>query len=438
MSTIYPPNLLKTIILESQEEDLPSLYPRDLQVELDASKPVIISGVRRAGKSSYLTLIQQELLSSRGVARENICSINFVDERIRPLRTELLTEIESSYRELYPDSDTAEVYWFFDEIHIVPEWEYFVDRLARKCQNKIFISGSSAKLASGEIASSLRGRPLVYELFPLSFKEILGINELSVTPPATRLIPRIKKLAQQYVTDGGFPESLQTSIQLRHRIHSEYYRAILLRDIVERHEPKNPRLVEVVLKELTSQIGLLTSFSRIERRLEAAGTKTSLSTVLDYFDWAKEAYYLYQIELFSGSLQKRRVNPVKLYAVDSGLVNSVSASLNQNIGRLFENVIYSHLRRESRDIFYYKTRSNYEVDFVMVSGRSKRLVQVAYDLSDPDTRFREMRALEEGMQELEVKQAVLVNNNLDEVINTKAGDIVIVPAWRYLGAHAIA
>jgi predicted AAA+ superfamily ATPase len=356
---------------------------------------------------------------------------------MRPHRSELLTDLEVAYRELYPNSEEQEVYWFFDEIHLVPEWEYFIDRLGRKQKNKIFITGSSAKLASGEIASVLRGRPLVYELFPFSFREILNKYELSVSPPSPRLLPRIKQLSDQYLLHGGFPEVLEVTSQERHRIHSEYYRAIILRDMVERHEPRNPRIVEVVLKELTSQIGLLTSFSRIERRLAATGTKTSLSAILDYFSWAKEAYYLESIELYTESLQKRRVNPVKIYGVDSGLIHSVSASFNENTGRLFENMIYSNIRRHHHEISYYKTKRDYEIDFVVANGKEPLLIQAAYDISDPETRFRELRALEAGMEELKGERSFLITHQQEEEVETGAGIIKIVPAWRFLGEGSL-
>ena len=148
------------------------------------------------------------------MARQNICSINFVDERLRPLKTELLTSVEQAYRELYPDSHDRTTYWFFDEIHLVPEWEFFIDRLARKKNNFIFITGSTAEMTSANVASSLRGRPLVYELFPFSFNEILNKFDLNSQPVSPKVIPKIKMIAEDYLTRGGFPETLETDSKL--------------------------------------------------------------------------------------------------------------------------------------------------------------------------------------------------------------------------------
>ena len=408
------------------------MQARSLEVPLDSRKPVVIAGMRRTGKSSYLNLLQQKLIKEGKVSRENICYVNFVDERLRPLRRELLTEIETAYRELYPDSKNSPVYWFFDEIHLVDDWEFFIERLARKSNNHIFITGSSATLSSSQISSALRGRPLVYEIFPFSISEVFQAKDLTISSISTQLKPKIQKTADEYIIVGGLPETLNVDQSLRYKIHSEYYRSILVRDIIERHNPRNSYSTEVILKELTSQVGLLTSFNRIKNRLSSIGTRVSINTVLDCFAWAQEAYYLYQVELYTESVQKRRVNPFKIYSIDSGLLHSTSTSLNNNMGRLFENMVYAHLRRKFSDIFYYKTNSDYEVDFIIPRMRGKKdIIQVSYDLSDSDTRYREIRALEEAMKELGSKHSFLVTQRAEESISVEGGEISILPAWRF-------
>jgi hypothetical protein len=425
---------LKPIILDSQKMELETGVPRRLRVEPVRGKATVCIGVRRSGKSTYMFQIMRRLLDS-GVPRENILYLNFFDDRLHNLRHEGLGTITEAYFSIYPEKkEKQKVYCFFDEIQNVPGWEPFVDRLMRTEKCEVYITGSSARMLSREIATQMRGRALSWEIFPFSFREFLDFKEIEVArdmPTKMRLL--VQKAYEEYWETGGFPEVAGLERHLRILIHQEYFQAVIFRDLVERHNIAHPRAVKDLARRLMDNIASLYSINSLTSYLQSLGHKAPKTAVANYLEWFEDAYFLFTVRLFDASLSRSNANPKKIYCIDHAMVSSVSSGILVNSGHLLENLVFNALRRNFTGIFYYKTKSGREVDFLAAGrDRTKMLVQACESLADPGTRKRELAALDEAMAEQRLKQGFIVTKNEFEHIPATNGNIEVMPAWRFL------
>lgn len=427
-------DIIKTIILDHQEATLQTGVPRHLEIAPVPGKAAICIGVRRSGKSTCLFQIMQRLLDS-GVSRQNILYLNFFDDRLHPLQHGGISMVADAYYALFPEKKQQEmVYIFLDEIQMAADWEPFVDRLLRTERCELYLTGSSARMLSKEIASQMRGRALTWELFPFSFREYLDAVRIRSTGHfSTRERLLVQKGFEGYWEAGGFPEVVALDRRVRLKIHQEYFHAILYRDLVERNDIAHPLAVLDLAYWLMDNIASLYSINSLTGYLKSRGHKAPKSAVAEYLAWFEDAYFLFTVRLFDASLSRSNANPKKIYCIDHALVRSVSSGILANAGHLLENLVFTALRRISGDIFYYRTRSGKEVDFiVLLPDRSRLLVQVSETLADPATRKRELAALNEAMQELEVSQATIVTRADEASIELGAGCITVVPAWKWL------
>jgi hypothetical protein len=425
---------IKSIILDFQEVRLETGVPRRIRIETVRGKAAVCIGVRRSGKSTYLFQIIQRLKDS-GVPRENILYLNFFDDRLHNLRQNNLGLITEAYYSLYPEKKNAEiVYCFFDEIQAVPGWEPFVDRLMRTEKCEVYLAGSSAQMLSKEIATQMRGRALSWEMFPFSFREFLdwkGIDSASTLSTKKRLV--VQKAFEEYWDTGGFPEVAGLSRDLQIKIHQEYFHAILFRDLVERHDVSHPKAVTDLAHWLADNTASLYSVNSLTRYLKSLGHKAPKSVVSNYLEWFEDAYFLFTVRIFDASLARSNTNPKKVYCVDHALVTSVSSGILVNSGHLLENLVFTALRRLHPKIYYYKTKTGREVDFIVpLRKRVRMLIQVCESLAEPQTRKREIAALAEAMTELNLKSGTIVTRGEDEQIDAGGGAINVVPIWRFL------
>lgn len=425
---------LETVILDAQEITLPTGVPRRLRLEPVSGKATVCIGVRRAGKSTYLHQIIRGLLE-RGVPRENVLYLNFFDDRLHNLRQDNLAVILEAYYALYPEKKNAEtVYCFFDEIQAVPGWEPFVDRVMRTEQCEVYLTGSSARMLSKEIATQMRGRALSWEMFPFTFREFLDARNVDWQGAlSTKKQLIVRKAFDDYWETGGFPEVTHLNRHLRIKTHQEYLQAILFRDLVERHDVSHPKAISDLAHWLLDNTGSLYSVNKLTGYLKALGHKVPKPSVSDYVGWFEDAYFLFSVRLFDASLARSQTNPKKIYCIDHALVTSVSSGILVNSGHLLENLVFTALRRLHPEVYYYKTRTGKEVDFIVpVRHHPRLLVQVCESLAAPQTRKRELAALSEAMTELEVDTSTLVTRSEDESIKIDGGTIHVVPAWRFL------
>jgi uncharacterized protein len=425
---------IKSILLDFQESPLSTGVPRTLRVETVPGKATVCIGVRRSGKSTFLFQVIQRLLDG-GVPRENLLYLNFFDDRLHALRRDRLGLITEAYYSLYPEKkNTERVYCFFDEIQAVPGGEPFINRLMRTEKCEVYLTGSSARMLSREIATQMRGRALSWELFPFSFQEFLDYK--GITDPGSRSTKKrllIRKAFDEYWETGGFPEVAGLSRNLRIKIHQEYFNTILFRDLVERHDIPHPKAVSDLAHWLVDNTAALYSVNNLTGYLKSLGHKVPKSAVSDYLAWFEDAYFLFTVRIFDASLARSNTKPKKIYCVDHALVNSVSSGILLNFGHLLENLVFTTIRRHHSEMYYYKTKTGREVDFVVPGrDRSRMLVQVCESLFEAQTRKRETLALSDAMSELGQRTGIIVTKNEDERIDTENGIIEVVPIWRFL------
>ena len=426
--------IVKEIILDSQDVVLHTGTPRHVTIEVLPGKASICMGVRRSGKSTFMHQLIAKL-EGKGVSRTNIAHINFFDDRLHGLREKGLSLITEAYYSLFPEKKGNEtVYFFFDEIQSIPDWELFVERLMRTEKCEVYITGSSARMLSREIATQMRGRSLSWEMFPFSFAEFLDSKGIEHAPPLTskkRLL--IQNAFESYWKCGGFPEVVEAPDHLRIKVHQEYFQTILYRDLVERHDISHPKALRDLALQLIDNAGSLYSSNSLYGFLKSLDHKLQKTHIGQYLEWMEDSYFLFSVRLFDASLSRSNANPKKIYCIDHALVTSISSGILTNTGHLLENLVFTALRRKTSDIFYYKTASGKEVDFIAVMDRSRKiLVQVCETMVDDKTRKREVNALLEAMPEQNIDESLIVTRSESEIIESDSGRIRIIPAWQFL------
>lgn len=427
-------NILKEIILDLQEIDFDTGVPRSIKVVPVEKKATVCIGVRRCGKSTYMYQLIQGLIND-GVSRENIFYLNFFDDRLRRLQHEPLAIISEAYFSLYPEKKKDEkIYCFFDEIQVLTEWESFIDRLLRTENCEIYITGSSAQMLSKEVATQMRGRALSWEIFPFSFYEFLVANGIDYkTPLSSKKRLLIQKSFDNYFASGGFPEVIGLGKQLRIKIHQEYLGALLFRDLIERHDISHPKAITDLAHRLIDNIASLYSINKLTGYLKSLEHKVPKPAVSEYLEWFEDSYFLFTVRIFDSSLARTKTNPKKIYCIDHGLVTSTSSGILVNSGHLLENLIFVALRRVSSKIYYYKTKSGREVDFIVQKeDKTRMLIQVCEAMPDPNTYKREVTALSEAMREQAITEGIIVTRNEEKDIQVESGKITVLPAWSFL------
>ena len=435
--------LLKTMILDFQAQTQDLGVPRHVAHYALKGKANVYMGVRRSGKSTFLYQIQQKLIS-QGLDPTNILSLNFFDERLASLTAQSLGLILEAYFSIYPEKkNTSEVVCFFDEIQEVPGFEPFIERILRQENCQVYLTGSSAKLLSTEIATQMRGRALSFEIFPFSLQEYLDSQNIAFKVNLTtkeRLA--IQKAFEQYLLVGGFPETLSLPDNLRVKIHQEYWQTILFRDIVERHNVKQPRELLDLARWCINNIASLYSINNLTGYLKSLGYKTSKATVAEYLTWFEDAYIFFSVYIFDASVNRMNVNPKKIYAIDHSFVRSISNGILINTGHLLENFVFICLRRHEEinsKIYYYRTKQGEEIDFIVKINTKTNikidtkiiLFQVCLTLVNDKTKKRELKALVHALQECNVDYGFIITLNEEEIITIEDKDIVVISAWRF-------
>ncbi|HLF66250.1 MAG TPA: ATP-binding protein [Gammaproteobacteria bacterium] len=426
--------LIKRIILDFQELEIKSTLTRRLTVTPIPGKATVCIGVRRAGKSTFMFQIMQHLLT-QGIEAQNILHLNFFDDRLHDLKHDGLNVILEAYFSLYPEKKNKEkIYCFFDEIQMIPEWEPFIDRLLRTESCEVYITGSSAKMLSKEIATQMRGRALSWEIFPFSFQEFLDFKQIeSASPWSTKKRLLIGKAFETYWEEGAFPEVINLPSPLRIKIHQEYFTTILFRDLIERHDVAHPKALTDLAYYLMDNVAALYSINGLVGYLKSLGHKISKVVVSHYLGWFEDAYMFFTVRIFDPNLARAHANPKKIYCIDHAFVKSISSEILVNSGHYLENLVFITLRRISDKIYYFKTHNGKEVDFIIQhKNRSKNLIQVCETLRELKTQKRETTALNEAMKELNLTSSIIVTRNESAQIKVENGIIEVMPIWQFM------
>lgn len=426
--------LFDRIVADALERPLPPLTRRDVRLPGLPGKVDAVIGMRRSGKTWFLYQHMAELTST-GVPREAILYLNLEDERLLTLAARDLARIPDAFYRRTPQLKDRECHFLLDEVQAVPGWERFVRRLLDTERVRLVVTGSSSRLLGREIATSLRGRSLTTEVFPFSFAETMRHAGLDVPGrrPGGRGRAVIENAFQKYLYHGGFPEVQGLTQEHRARVLQGYLDVVILRDVVERHGVTSVTALRALIRHVVNAPATPLSVHRFHNDLRSRGVACGKNTLYELMQHLEDAYLLFEVPIRSRSERVRAVNPRKVYLIDTGLVVACRRPVAEDEGRLLENLVFLDLRRRGFDLSYHRTASGREVDFVVASRDGPtRLVQVCADLTDPDTRRREVLALEEAMSETGAEHATLVTLNEEGVLPCAGGRIRLVPAWMWL------
>ena len=419
--------VFKKLVIDSQERDYTGLIKRDYEIPVDTDKIVSLIGIRRSGKTSMLYSLIATLRET--VPKENIVYINFEDDRLFPLRLSDLDGLVEGYYELYPHKRQETVYFFLDEVQNISGWERFVRRIYDTLNIRLFITGSSSKLLSSEIATSLRGRTITYEIFPFSFKEYLNYKAIPINAYSSSSISYMQNAFNTYLEDGGFVETFGQSEDVKKRILKDYLDLIVYKDLIERYAIKNHALLKHLIKYFVVNMGTLISLTKLYNEYKSLGYKLSKDTLYEYVAYLQEAYAVFTTPIYRNSVREEQRHPKKLYVIDNGFKKLFDASLSKDYSKLYENLAFLHLRRGTSEVYYWKQKQ--EVDlYADVAGGL--LVNVSYDVASPDTLKREIDALLEGMAYFGLSQSYLITKDKEESIRLHHKEITVMPMWKWL------
>ncbi len=388
----------------------------DVLAGLASPKIIVITGLRRVGKSTLLAQIAQTHLP------DDYFFVNFEDERLLNFSADQFDRLHEALISLFGDRKI----FLFDEIQNVPEWERFVRRLHDQGY-RFIITGSNSSLLSQELGTKLTGRSLRYELFPFSFKEYIQFN--GVEPPitttlTTRARGTLLKHSRDYLVQGGIPDALKYPAL---NILKTLYDDVLFRDIAARYRINNVKSLQELAFYLVSNPTSEISFNKLKTNLKLG----SVNTVKKYIGYLENAWLFFTVNKYAHSVKEQQIAAKKIYSIDTGMLNSVGFSFSENIGKLMENLVFLHLRRQHQDIYYFKTKQNHEVDFFIPS--QQLAIQVSQGLSDEETRQRELRSLLELSGEKEDQCQLQIITLADrDTITTKGLTVDVVPLYEWL------
>ncbi len=421
-------DIFKKLIVDFIERDIKNILPREYNIPLESKKIISLIGVRRSGKSSILFDMINRLREKSD--RENIIYINFEDDRLFPLELKSLDLLLESYYELYPEKREEKVYLFLDEVQVVDNWELYVRRVYDTENIYIYVTGSSAKLLSTEIATSLRGRTITYEIFPFSFKEYLQYKEIKINLHSSKSLSFIKNALEDYLVDGGFAETINEEPPVARKILSDYLELIVYKDIVDRYNIKNRSLLKHLNKYCFTNIATLVSFTKLFNEFKSQGYKLSKDTIFDYISYLEDAYTLFPVPIYRNSVKEEQRNPKKIYTIDNGFKKIYDYAIGDDMSKLYENTVFLHLRRQTKDIYYFKEKQ--EVDFYAKINAGSYLINVSYKIDDPVTRKREIDGLVEAMNYFKLSKAYLITSQEDQIIEIEDKKIFIIPLFKWL------
>ncbi|MCL5774089.1 MAG: ATP-binding protein [Firmicutes bacterium] len=413
--------LIKIIDFWQKSAKENALFHRALvdKIDVKSGEIVDIVGPRRSGKSSVLKLLM------RSLREESWLYINFEDPFFIDNNTpQIIEELIETYEQYY---SSKLKYLFFDEIQNIKHWEKVIRKLRDGSRYKIFVSGSSSKLLSRELSSLLTGRHLSYNLMPLNFREYLSFKKINLKSEKDFILQEMKiaRYFDRYLKLGGFPKIV---LEENEELLKQYYFDILEKDIVGRYDIRQKNVLEKMGLYLLSGAGKVLSIASVERAFDV-----SFQAASNYLEYFKDAFLVFEVPQFSYSLKRQQKSLKKIYAVDTGLANAVSFRFSEDYGRMLENCVFLHLCQFFEEVYYYKTKSDLEVDFFVKKGNQKpELIQVCADLSEEKTKKREIKALVEAITELGLSSALILTGYYRDTVKVNNYTIKVIPVSEWV------
>lgn len=405
--------IVRQKIVEGTTAPPATLTRRSIWLPAVPGKATAVIGMRRAGKTCLLWQTLADRLA-QGTPREGLLYFSFEDERLAGLlATDLALLIEEYYR-LYPEwRDARRATLFLDEIQGVAGWEVFARRILDSEQIDLFLSGSSARLLSREVATSMRGRAMEAVVLPFSFRECLrhAGSEPAATPERLTKAERsrLDNRLLVYLEQGGFPEAQGLDARNRMELLRGYVDVVLLRDVVERHAVSQPIALRWMVRQLLGNAAGSFSVNKFHADLKSQGMAVGKDTLHSYLRHMEDAFLFLTLEVAADSEQRRRVNPRKVYPIDTGLIPVFDRTGRANLGHALETAVLLELIRQGADVAYVRTANGFEIDFLArhIDGRQE-LLQVCADIDQPETLAREIRALQDAAQQFPNARQLLI------------------------------
>ncbi len=413
--------------MDFQEKKMPAIIPRSEVIHLEEGlkRAISIIGPRRAGKTYEMFFLIDKIQEKEG--NDKAMYVNFERADLGNVSSDDLIVMLETYYELYPENKKRKIWLFLDEIQNVSGWERFV----RSCLDEgivVFLSGSSSKLLSKEIATSMRGRNISYHIYPFSFREFLSAKKFEIKKfYSSAEKASLSKLFEEYFVFGGYPETVLYSAE-REKIIKDIYDTAIYKDVVERGKVRNTKALKTLIRALLTAKEF--SIHKFYNFTKSQGIKISKNVLYKYVELLNDAFFVFLLRKHSLSYKKSEQSLPKIYFIDNGLL-----SLNgvDDKGRLLENLVFGELLRRNKDIAYYQNALKEEVDFVVKEGKKvTQLIQVCYDAENFMTRDRELRVLVKASEEFKCNDLLLLtmHEEKEEKINGKT--IVVKPVSKWL------
>ncbi len=427
-------NDLKLAISDWVNRKLPDVISREVDVPLNSEIIITMVGPRRSGKTYFMYSIIRKL--GKNIPESNILYINFEHERLRHMSSYDLTDLISLYYELCNPDDSKPVYLFFDEIQVVQDWSIWINRLFESKKFHIYLSGSSSKLLSLEIATELRGRSIDFLILPYSFREFLKVQNIDIKHPELMIYSENRGLILSallyYMKYGSYPETLQME-GIRDKLLKMYMDTIIVKDVGERYKIE-PSILTDIFYYIINNYSKYLSGTKIYNYLKTLNYKISAEKPLQILRDFNEAFSIFTLDVYSRSFKSRKQYPKKVYIVDTGFVHIFLNKMEY--GRLMENIVFMELYRRSDSfelfqVYYWREygKSNgKEIDFIVVkNGVINEMINVTYARNEEDIADREIESFKVASEELGSTKKTLITWDYNN-----PGDINCIPLWKWL------
>jgi uncharacterized protein len=410
---------------------------RDIALPPIRNKAHAVIGMRRAGKTTFLQQLQSDQRALEPKAAHKTIYLSFDDDRLADLDHTQLSELLEEYFRRYPEfRNKQRCVWYLDEIQLVAGWERFVRRVLDTEQIDIVVSGSSARMLSREVHTSLRGRGIETIVRPFSFREYLRHHAQEPQKPIARLKASERSAVEKsfllYLQNGGFPEVQGLTNSLRTQLLQGYVDTVIFRDIIERYQLSQIAALRWLTRQCLRNPASLISLSRFHLDLKAQGHGTSKDTLYAVFDHLLDSFLIEAIPIATESERRLNSNPRKIYPIDTGLIAAFDQSGRSNVGHSLEVMVQGELQRRGATLAYVKTRRGFEVDFLArFSNRGEQLIQVCADLSNANTLQREIRALEDASLDYPNAEKLILVLYPSDVLLAQAAGVQALTAWAW-------
>jgi len=425
-------NTIKEILTVFHNSESPECIKRNIKLPTNVKKVITVIGVRRSGKT-YLLLDTINSLIEQGIPKKQIIYINFEDERLN-FNQDNLDLILQAYRELYPEVNEKDIWFFFDEIQNIQAWEKFIRRLHDTVSKNIYITGSNAFFLSSDIATSLRGRSINFEVFPYTFDEYLRHKKIDTNI----FLPKNKAVIinnyYYFLKNGGFPETVNLDKRIRTETLRNYFYVMLYKDLIERYKITSTLVLKQFIEKIAENITKPFSVNKIYNEFKSLGLKLDKSLLYEINEYVENIYLAFSMPKFDYSAKKRTASLNKMYFIDNGLLNILTIDFTDNYDKLLENAVYLYLKQNIEDnyeqkIFYHKNTK--ECDFVLFDNKTiKTIIQVSHSIEDSKTLARELAGLKQAMVTYKLNTGYIITSEQEYTIKDDNYTIEVLSAYK--------